>query len=115
MTEFVNLPRTFCVESYKGNQRGYGFLEAIPENIAPTANPHGTNITNALKPERHMNRYFRIINDALYVLQHRSVDWKNTMTRKGHGTVNRTARWINTGTALRYGDTDYPVIRIAAS
>jgi len=118
LPEIVNLPGQFCVETHKGNRRGYGFLQAVPHVFNPTevVGAELTGIyttTNVLKPINHENHYFRIQSSPEYVIQHRSL-WRRTMTRKGHGNVNRITQWRNTGTALRYAGVDYPVIRFTA-
>ena len=119
LPEIMNLPEKFCVETHRGNRRGYGFLQAAPHVFNPTEIV-GTELTgiytttNILKPINHENHYFRIINSPQYILEHRSL-WRRAMTRKGHGNVNRITQWRNTGTALRYADVDYPVIRFGLS
>lgn len=115
LPEIMNLPEKFCVETHKGNQRGYGFLQAIPHVFNPTevvgAELTGIYTTsNVLKPINHENHYFRILNSPQYILEHRSL-WRRAMTRKGNGTINRIRQWRNTGTSLRYAGVDYPVIR----
>lgn len=108
-----NLPESFCVEWRRGNRSGYAYLQSTINQIAAIGNQEVANTVCTIKPRKHNDRYFRIINDAPYILQHRSI-WKNTITRKGNGNVNRPTRWRHTGTALRYHDIDFPVLRFSS-
>ena len=97
------LPPVFCVETMFQQRNGYAYISSTVENQV-----------TILRPQRHQERFFRIINDRPYVLENRSL-WKNTLVRKGSGRVNRQSRWRHTGEALRYDGVDYAILRFAAT
>lgn len=108
-----NLPEVFCLEWRYANRNGYAFLQSQAHQIAAIANEGVANTVCLLKPKKHNDRYFIILNTPQYILEHRSI-WKNTITRKSSGNVNRPTRWRDTGTALRHNHIDYPVLRFTS-
>ena len=93
----VSLPPAFCVESYRG-RTGYSFFGTVEEQVAPV------NVF-IIKPKKHNDMYFQIINDTAHILHNRTT-WRDTLTRKGNGRLNRLAKWRHTGTSLKHNDID---------
>lgn len=111
IVQYSPLPQVFCVGTMHQQRNGYGFISSTVEHTNPM---NATETITILRPKRHQERFFRIINDRPYVLEHRSL-WKNTLVRKGSGRVNRQAHWRNTGEALRYDGVDYPIINFSST
>lgn len=101
------LPEVFCVETMYQQRNGYAYIYSTLEQRDGV-------IVTILRPHRHQEHFFRIINDRPYVLENRSI-WKNTLVRKGSGRVNRQSRWRHTGEALRYGGVDYAILKFTAT
>lgn len=101
----LRLPPAFCVESYNiAGRAGYSILGTVEEEAQPL------NIC-IIKTKKHNDMYFQIINDTAHILHNRTT-WRQTLTRKGQGRLNRLAKWRHTGTSLKHDDIEYPVIRI---
>lgn len=115
MAVYVNLPPSFCVETKIDDRNGYAYLRTTEQAVAQTEGPEGPTTLFILNNKNHDNRYFRILNDNPHILQNRTT-WRNTLTRKANGNMQRVARWMCTGVTLRYTsstglDLDYPVIK----
>lgn len=101
----LRLPPAFCIESYNMTGRaGYSILGTVEEEAQPL------NVC-IIKTKKHNDMYFQIINDTAHILHNRTT-WRQTLTRKGQGRLNRLAKWRHTGTSLKHDDIEYPVIRI---
>ena len=87
----LRLPPAFCVESYRG-RAGYSFFGSVEEEVQPV------NVC-IIKAKKHNDMYFQIINDTAHILHNRTT-WRQTLTRKGNGRLNRLAKWRHTGTSL---------------
>jgi hypothetical protein len=115
MTEYLNLPPSFCVETTIDNRTGYAYLRTTEQAVAQPQTPEGPTTLFIINTKNHDNRYFRILNDNPHILQNRTT-WRNTLTRKANGNIQRVATWRCTGVSLRYRsatgvDLDYPVIK----
>lgn len=106
-TTTVSLPSAFCIESYRNGRAGYGFFGTVEEEVQPV------NVF-VIKPKSHQDMYFQIINDTTRVLLNRTT-WRQTLTRKSQGRLNRLATWRHTGACLKHDDIEYPVLRIQNS
>ena len=117
MAVYLNLPAAFCVETIIDGRHGYAYLrtneQAVPQIEGPQG-PEGPTTLFIINNKNHDNKYFRVINDTAHILQNRSI-WRNTLTRKGNGHIQRVAAWRFTGVTLKYTaatglDFDYQVI-----
>ena len=106
--EMFPLPSAFCVAMMMGQRNGYAFIQSHSEHL-----PDG-HLICTLKSKKHQNTFFTIINSREYVLQHQSI-WRDTLTKKSNGHVQRTTRWRNTGEALNHLNNYYPVIKFTAT
>ena len=118
MAVYLNLPAAFCVETIIDGRHGYAYLrtneQAVPQIEGPQG-PEGPTTLFIINNKNHDNKYFRVINDTAHILQNRSI-WRNTLTRKGNGHIQRIAAWRFTGVTLKYTaatglDFDYQVIK----
>lgn len=118
MAVYVNLPPSFCVEITLDGRNGYTYLRTTEQAVAQTEGPQGPEGLTTLfiiNNKSHDDRYFRIISDTAHILQNRTT-WRNTLTRKGNGNIQRVATWRCTGVSLKYTsatnlDLYYPVIK----
>jgi hypothetical protein len=95
----IRLPPAFCVESYNiAGRAGYSFFGSIEEE----AQPINVCIINTKK---HNDMYFQIINDTAHILHNRTT-WRQILTRKAKGRLNRLAKWRHTGTSLKTNAND---------
>ena len=117
MAVYLNLPPAFCVETIINGRNGYAYLrtneQAVPQIEGPQG-PEGPATLFIINNKNHDNKYFRIINDTAHILQNRTI-WRNTLTRKGNGHIQRVATWRCTGVTLKYTigaqELHYPVIK----
>jgi hypothetical protein len=103
----VSLPPAFCIESIRNGRAGYSFFGTVEEEVQPV------NVF-VIKPKSHQDMYFQIINDTARILLNRTT-WRQTLTRKSQGRLNRLATWRHTGACLKYDDIEYPVLRVQNS